>query len=57
MDRLVGYLHEQLFLDTHINKTYWIYIWTDLMLDTYMDKNSWIHTLTRLIGLMHGQTC
>ena len=55
---LIGLIHGptcwiEEFLDTHINKTYWIYTFTDL-LDTYMNNNSWTHTLTRLIGFIYG---
>ena len=64
MDRLVGYIHGQELLDTHLNKTYWFDTWTDLMLDTYMDKNSWITHISktfwicyrdRLVGYLHEQ--
>ena len=57
MDRLVRYIHGQEFLDTHINKTYRIYTWTDL-LDIYMnkkflytdiDKTYWFDTWTDLL--------
>ena len=41
MDSLVGYIHGQKLLDTHINKTYWIFTW----------QTFWIHTSTRLVGL------
>ena len=56
MEILFRYIHEQEFLDTHINKTYWIFKWQTFWIHTWT-RLVWIHTLTRLIGFIHGPTC
>ena len=69
MDRFVGYLNGQKFLDTHINKDLLDlymdrlvgYIHGQKFLDTHIKKTYWIftwqtfwiHTRTRLVGYTH----